>query len=70
MVPYTPTPCTVPLGALLIPCPMCGAGGYPALFCRGHIVHHVLRGFNEQHVALRERVHVLRGATKELSTHN
>jgi len=34
-------------------------GGWPALFCRGHIVRMVREGFNEQHLAIRDRVYSL-----------
>jgi hypothetical protein len=34
-------------------------GGWPAHFSRGHIAAMVKEGFNEQHLALRDRVHAL-----------
>ena len=42
-------------------------GGYPALLCRGHIRQMVARGFEEQHLALRDRVEALRRLAAEES---
>jgi nucleoside-diphosphate-sugar epimerase len=37
-------------------------GGWPALLCRGHIEAKVLDGFNEQHLAIRDRCDALQRA--------
>lgn len=42
-------------------------GGWPAWFCYGHINRHVLQGFNEQHLAIRDRVVALRRRVEALA---
>ena len=42
-------------------------GGYPALICRVHIQRMVQMGFDEQHLAIRDRVHALKRKEREVA---